>query len=48
MYGVLPHFGPGDLLLLQNETNLVGEAMEKAAGSIPTLDGVLASGLRPN
>ena len=28
---VLSHFGPGDWVLLQNETNLVGEIMEKAA-----------------
>lgn len=27
---VLSHFGPGDLVLLQNETNLVGEIMEAA------------------
>lgn len=28
---VLSHFAPGDVVLLQNETNLVGEIMEKAA-----------------
>ena len=28
---VLSHFAPGDVVLLQNETNLVGEIIEKAA-----------------
>lgn len=28
---VLSHFGPGDVVLLQNETNLVGEIMERSA-----------------
>ncbi|MCE5344635.1 MAG: ribokinase [Eubacteriales bacterium] len=29
---VLSHFGAGDMVVLQNETNMVGEIIEKAAG----------------